>query len=65
VLTLKKNKPKLLGAPYIYDISRLRVKTLVSREGYRVVITSKTGVHGTGYGGELRRKDKYNSSSEM
>jgi len=35
----------LLSSPCMF-------KDLVSRKGYRVVITSKTGVHGTGYGGK-------------
>jgi len=31
-------------------------KALVSRKDYGVVITSKTGVHGTGYGGKYAER---------
>jgi hypothetical protein len=36
--------------------SRCMFKALVSRKGYLVVITSKTGVHGTGYGGNYAER---------
>ena len=36
--------------------SQCMFKTLVSRKVYRVVTTSKTGVHGTGYGGNYAER---------
>ena len=43
-------------AVHILLASPCMFKALISRKGYLVLITSKTGVHGTGYGGNYAER---------